>query len=78
MVGRWWHFILGLFQFNRPRGLMLEDMEKMDVGVDEGLSRYDLESLRLEEGQVVGTTVLVEDAKLILTEGPTPDPSKSE
>jgi len=53
-------------------------MEDMDVAVDLGPTRYDLECLQLEEGHVVGSTAVVEDEKLVLTNGPAPDPTKSE
>jgi len=73
-----WHFVLSLFQFNRSRGLRLDQMEDFDVAVDSGPTRYDLECVQLEDGHFVGSTAVVEDEQLVLTNGPAPDPTKSE
>jgi len=65
---------------DRPQTPTIEDLERMDVAVTEDPSTYDLERLQLEEGEVVGTTAIVDEKieDLLFTDGPAPDPSKSE
>ena len=73
-----WQFFLSLFQINRPRGLTLDELENMDVAIDSGLTRYDLERMQLEDGHFVGSSRTVQDEELVVTHGPAPDPTKSE
>jgi len=73
--------ISGLLQVIRPalaNNNILTNLEDMDVGVTPEFSRYDLESFQVEEGHIVGTTFVFEDEKLVITNGPHPDSTKSE
>ena len=72
MLSRIFHYLLDHIQFNKSVGLTLEDMSRMDVAYDEDLTIFDLERMQLEDGEVVGTTAVVEDEKLVLTNGRLP------
>jgi len=78
MFARAWHYLVALFQLNRPTGPTMADMENMDVATSEDLTQHDLERLILEDGEVVGSTAIVEEEEIVVTDGPQPDPSKSE
>lgn len=72
MLSRFFHYFFDLLPLNKPKGLTLEDMGRMDVAYDEDLTIFDLERMQLEDGEVVGTTAIIEDHELVLTGGKLP------
>jgi hypothetical protein len=72
MLSRIYHYLVNLFPLSKSRGLTLEDLSRMDVDYEEDLTIFDLERMQLEDGEVVGTTAVVEDQKIVLTGGKLP------
>lgn len=73
MVYRIYRFLVGLFQTTRNRAFAFDDWDKLarwDVAYDEELTVLDSERLQTsEEGEVVGTTAVLHQRKLILSAG---------
>jgi hypothetical protein len=68
MFSRSLNYVLGLVgQLNRNRGLTFEDLDRMDFAYDEGFTIFDQERLLVDEGEVVGTTAVIEDDGLLLS-----------
>lgn len=72
MLSRIFHNIFEFFRLNKPQGLTLEDLDRMDVAYDDELTVFDLERMQLEEGEIVGTTALIENENIVLTGGRLP------
>lgn len=65
---------LQLLLGRKPRApLTNEDLNRMDVAVEEGLTVFDCEGVMVEKGEVVGTTAFLnEQHELELTTGRLP------